>query len=615
MSTSGRLALVALAALTILPPVSAHAAPAWPDGKELTGRLLDLARLDRATVREIGRSAGGQKLRLLDIAPAAPREGGDPAILVLANLEGDLPLCSLAAVELAAEVLAAPDHAPAGAVRWYVAPVASPDGLDRWFARPRAPGGRNDTPVDDDADGLAGEDPPDDLDGDGLITWMLVDDPAGGWALDDEGLPVRADPARGVPGRWRRETEGHDDDGDGRFNEDAPGGVLVARNFPHAFEHWGEAGRWPGDQPETRAILEFAFAHPEIALVLVLGETSNLWTVPEPQPEPDPQRPVRPGWRLARALGLEPRGEYALESVLATAAEVQGRTGLTPEAVKARLHLEPVTRPLPADLAWWRALADVYRAYLADHGLDAPRAAPGPPPPGGAAPWAYFQYGVPAVAIDLWSLPAPVDSATAGADTTDVADGDTRGAAAAPAPRPAGPRPDPVHVRLKERTERARHLGWRPWQEVTLDDGAAVLVGGPVPGATTTPAAYAATARSRALVPWLLDLAAWLPRLEVDLRHEDRGDGVRAVTAVIRNPGRLPYPTAMGELTGRPAPIVVELTGGEPLDHAGRRTVSRVAAGGAVTLHWLVRADDPDALHVTASAPSLGTVTATGGAR
>ena len=119
----------------------------WPDGKELSGRLLDLARLDRAGVQEIGRSAGGQKLRLLEIAPAVQADEDGPAILVLANLEGDLPLCSLTAVELAAEVLAAPDDSPAARVRWYVLPLANPDGLDRWFDRPRAPGGHNRTAV------------------------------------------------------------------------------------------------------------------------------------------------------------------------------------------------------------------------------------------------------------------------------------------------------------------------------------------------------------------------------------------------------------------------------------------------------------------------------------
>ena len=117
-----------LAALFTVATVAATAA-SLPDGKELVGRMVDLARPDRAEVHEIGRSVGEQKLRVLEIAPEIERDGA-PAILVVANAEGDLPLTSLAAVELAAEILAAPENTPAGSVRWYILPMASPDGLE-----------------------------------------------------------------------------------------------------------------------------------------------------------------------------------------------------------------------------------------------------------------------------------------------------------------------------------------------------------------------------------------------------------------------------------------------------------------------------------------------------
>ncbi|MEZ4389135.1 MAG: M14 family zinc carboxypeptidase [Candidatus Krumholzibacteriia bacterium] len=585
--------------VTLLLLAAAARAQDWPDGKELSGRLLDLARLDRATVHDLGRSAGGQKLRLLEVAPLGPGDSGGPAILVLANLEGDLPLASLTAVELAAEVLAAPADQPAARVRWYILPLANPDGLDRWFERPRAADGRNRTPFDDDADGLEGEDPPDDLDGDGLITWMLVEDPAGSWRLTDAGLPVAADPARGHPGLYRREIEGRDQDGDGRFNEDPPGGVDVAHNFPHGFKPWRQAGRWPADQPESRAILEFAFGHPDVALVLVLGRDNNLLVLPEPQPDLAPGKLVKPNWRLAHDLGLDAEAEYTLQSVLDAARD----RGLSPATVRARLSLEPIGKPLTEDLRWWGALVDRYAGYLREHGLDAPREAPAAPGDGSAAAWAYFQFGTPAVALDLWSLPAPPD--TAGADTS-----------AAAATVDPGPEPDPVHVRLQRRTEQNRHAGWRAWTRVTLPDGTAALVGGPEPGAVDTPAAYAAQERSRAFLPFCLELAGWLPRLELaPLQLADRGAGLTEVTAVVRNPGPLPYPTAMGQVNQRPGPVVVTLDGGEPLQCDLRRTVPGVPAGGAVTLRWLVRTGRPERLAVTATAPGLGTVTVTGGAR
>ena len=171
-------------------------------------------------------------------------------------------------------------------------------------------------------------------------------------------------------------------------------------------------------------------------------------------------------------------------------------------------------------------------------------------------------------------------------------------------------------MRLKQRTEESGHAGWRPWTAVTLPDGQRALVGGPVPGAMRTPAAYSATPRARSLVPFCLELAGWLPRLALDPPAiTDRGGGVMEVSAVVRNLGRLPYPTAMGEVNQRPGPVVVTLDGGEPLQGDGKRVVPQVAAGGAVTLRWLVRADDPDDLTITATAPALGTVITRGGER
>ena len=76
------------------------------------------------------------------------------------------------------------------------------------------------------------------------------------------------------------------------------------------------------------------------------------------------------------------------------------------------------------------------------------------------------------------------------------------------------------------------------------------------------------------------------------------------VTATVRNPGRLPYPTAMGEVNQRPAPVVVTLAGGEPLHADARRTVTVLPAGGAATVRWLVRTDRPERLAVTATAPA-----------
>ncbi|MDD5719978.1 MAG: M14 family zinc carboxypeptidase [Candidatus Krumholzibacteria bacterium] len=598
---------VLVAVLSALPAMATGTSGAWPDGKELAGRLIELARHERATLHEIGRSAGGQKLRLLEIAPAVPRRGGDPAVLLLANCEGELPLTSLAAVELAAAVLAGGTETPAAAVRWYVLPVASPDAHDRVFAVPRASGLGNAAPVDLDGDALEGEDPPDDLDQDGLITWMLVEDPAGTWALSDDGLPLAANPARGVPGRYRRESEGFDQDGDGRFNEDPSGGVDIARNFPHDFAAWtGRGGRWPADQPETRAILQFAFDHRDIALVIVLGEANNLYRLPVVNNRGDTAALVTVPWRLAGELGLEANAPYPLDLVLEAARRYGRRQNLTPARVRAMLSLEPMNRPPIEDLVWWQAMADECRNRLAAQGCDTSRLAPPLPGPGSPAAWAYFQYGTPAVALDLWSVPLPPPVAAA----------DSTGSPVPAVADTSSPRPAPELAALKQRTEQIGLPGWRPWTEVTLPDGTRALVGGPEPGALRTPPVAEANVHVDALLPFVLELPGWLPRLTVSAPIiSDRGSGVYEVVVHVGNEGRLPYPTTMGTINRRPPPVVVTLAGADALQENLRQVLPQLPAGGAVAVRWLVRTGRSERLSVTAEAPSLGTVTVTGGQR
>src|SRR5262249_20794034 len=66
-------------------------------------------------------------------------------------------------------------------VAFYIVPSANPDGRAYWFSHPNTPnssrGGQK--PVDNDRDGFADEDGPDDLDGDGEISVMWRRDPNG----------------------------------------------------------------------------------------------------------------------------------------------------------------------------------------------------------------------------------------------------------------------------------------------------------------------------------------------------------------------------------------------------------------------------------------------------
>ena len=135
-------------------------------------------------------------------------------------------------------------------------------------------------PHDNDGDGLLDEDAGEDLDGDGFIRQMrkFVGKGKGNAVKDPKDGKGRA--MRRLPdseGDYELYSEGVDNDGDGRFNEDGIGGLDLHRNYP---ENWrpmreatgrgqtqGGAGEYPLSEPETRAVFLFLMTHPNVAIV------------------------------------------------------------------------------------------------------------------------------------------------------------------------------------------------------------------------------------------------------------------------------------------------------------------------------------------------------------
>lgn len=154
---------------------------------------------------------------------------------------------------------------------FYLMPIVSPDSRARWFDAPSTPHTRrsNQMPCDNDRDGLIDEDPAEDLDGDGSITQMWKRDSRGAWMRDrfDDRVFTRV-PA-GETGDWTYlGSEGIDSDGDGRINEDGTDGHDMNRNWPADWQpdyvQFG-AGAYPLSAPETRAVAQFCYDHPNIA--------------------------------------------------------------------------------------------------------------------------------------------------------------------------------------------------------------------------------------------------------------------------------------------------------------------------------------------------------------
>ena len=166
----------------------------------------------------------------------------------------------------------------------YVVPCLNPDAIERYFTSPKIELGGSDSPRDDDHDGLLDEDPCEDLNGDGLITMMRVEDKEGDYLLDpnETRLLLKADPLKGEKGVWKLLAEGTDNDRDKHWNEDGPGGANFNRNFPHNYRYFAaEAGPHPVSEDETRALADFVVSHPQIGIILTYGAADNLRKTPK----------------------------------------------------------------------------------------------------------------------------------------------------------------------------------------------------------------------------------------------------------------------------------------------------------------------------------------------
>ena len=153
---------------------------------------------------------------------------------------------------------------------FYVCPRINPDGAE-WALRDTPKIIRSSTrpyPYDEDyVEGLEIED----VDGDGRILSMRIEDNNGNWKChpEDPRLMVAREPTEAGAAYYRILPEGRVRDYDGfalKVNKDKQG-LDLNRNFPagwrQEFEQMG-AGPYPTSEPEVRAVVHFITHHPNI---------------------------------------------------------------------------------------------------------------------------------------------------------------------------------------------------------------------------------------------------------------------------------------------------------------------------------------------------------------
>ncbi len=579
------------------------AVPGYRDFAAFAKQAQELDRSDLVAVTPLATTSQGRPVLLLTIAApapgpaapgpaAAPAKPGDnpvmapatkPAILIVGNVHAPHLAGGEMAMRLAEMLVAkAGDEKVKPLLErftFYIIPRPSPDATELFFVKPHAERLGNARSTDDDRDGRSDEDGPDDLNGDGVITMMRVADPAGEWIThpDDPRIMIKADPFKKERGQFKLYTEGRDDDKDESFNEDGPGGVDFNRNFTFQYPFFKPgAGPHQVSEPETRAIADFCFDHPEIAAVLTFSPDDNLF------------HPWKPG-----------------------AGGQDGRIKTNIQGGDAPLH---------------EHVAKLYRD--AHGGKDCP--GPGSNE-GSFAHWAYFHYGRWSFSARGWWVPkvdakpaevkpTPVSGNAEGVsaekkESKDAKEGDAK----SQAPKPADAPKKSDDARGSDDANALRWLaekkidGFVNWQAIEHPDfaGKKVEIGGFKPYVLINPPATELDALTDKHLKWLGDVAELLPRIEIsETKVAPLGAGVYRVTVAVSNTSFLPTMSEMGRTTRQPHPVQLKIdlpAGAKFAQQASARTSLNPIKGGGREEHtWLILAPKGGAAKVRAWSPSVG---------
>ncbi len=501
----------------------------------------------------IGVSREGRGLIALELAirsEIAPDRR--PAILIVATIGGDHLVGGEVAMEIVDRLLDMTGAGDESAIEFltdhalYVIPRVNPDAAESYFDDVASARRRNLRPDDADRDGLIDEDPPNDINGDGLVTMMRVFDADDATLMpdpDEPRLDRKADRDMGERPLYKLVIEGVDDDGDGELNEDGVGGVDLNRNFMHGYEeHVDGTGPHQVSEPESLALLKYVLDHQNIAVVLTYGRHDNLSRTPD---------------------------------------------GKGKNAAGAPKNIDE------KDVGAYRYIGNRFREMT---GLeDAPRDSGD----GAFFAWAYAQFGVPSFATPLWTGAQPGknerDKEGSPKQDGDRSDGGESGEEAA------------WLLYSDEQRDGEGFVDWTPFEHPELGT---VEIGGWAPFFKTNPPADAIDGIAGKQLEFVLDLAVRLPDITLTEPEITKlASGLYRVKMALENNGFLPTGTAMAVRNRRARPHVVRLSVPVEQVISGRpvhKVWSIPGSGGRESLNWMVKAPDNSMLTVTVYSEKYG---------
>lgn len=545
----------------------------YPPPNRLAERLRTLTTQHKsvATLQSLAKSPGGHDVWVLTLSrnpTGSANAASKPALAIVAGVEGSHLAGTELALQVAEKLLAGQNRDSLSRLldtrTIYILPLVNPDAYAQATGNLKYERSGNGRPTDDDRDGRMDEDGPEDLNGDGLITTIRIEDPTGQFMVSktESRLLVKADPTKGEQGRYRVITEGVDNDKDGQFNEDGPGGVNLNRNFTYDYEPFKSGtGEFPVSETENRALIDWFYATPNVYAILTFGPSNNL------------TEPVK-----------------------------FDRSKTTPRILKGWLEKDVAVNE------------QVSKLYVAAGFKDAPTL---PGLRGDFPQWAYLHFGKLSFSTPGWWVPrveAPKPETPK--DTVKTAN------APKPVTAPGSPgRPAGADAKPGEGADEIAYLKWAAtnnpaafvdWKPVTHPDfpGQKVEVGGLVPFAKINPPTNLLSEAADRHLSFLVSLTSAMPQLElVHVKTEGTSAGLTRITTDIHNRGLLPTQAELAERVRYLPKIKVSLTVGNGQKILTGRAVQllreAIPGNGVVQLTWLV--SGPGTVTLEATSPSAGT--------
>ena len=245
---------------------------------ELTNALKQIKSKHTANVKlqSLTKTVGGHDIWALTLFKGKPEN--NPAIAIVGGVDGSLLLSRDMAVNIAENILNNYKEILDNTT-FYIFPNMSPNASEQYFSKLKYHKLGNAKKTDDDRDGRINEDSFEDLNNDGLITMIRVEDVTGDYIKlkEDERIMSKANAKEGELGTYKVFSEGIDNDKDGNYNEDGEGGVHFNKNLTYNYPYFKSgAGEHSVSEKEHRALLDFLYEQWNIYAILTLGPTNNL---------------------------------------------------------------------------------------------------------------------------------------------------------------------------------------------------------------------------------------------------------------------------------------------------------------------------------------------------